>query len=72
MNEYIITRRDSNADGGQRLSSVLMGIVRASSHREAVAIAHEKFVRNAYQWIEADNIKYTKRAKANAARRMSR
>lgn len=70
MNEYVIIRHDSNADGAGRHSALTMGVLEAADHRAAVAKAHDLFVRNEYQWIEAESVKRLKKAKVNAARRV--
>lgn len=69
MAEYVIERHDSNADGGSRLPVICYGIIEAESHREAVAIAYERHVRNRCQWIEATRIDKCRAAKVRAARR---
>lgn len=74
MTEYIITRHDSNADNGGkgRHSELVYGTLFATNHREAVSMAYDKFNHNECQWFEADNVKYAKPAKVNAARRCNK
>lgn len=70
MNEYVITRHNSNADGGARHPAVTMGVVEAPNHREAMNRSHQLFNCDSCQWFEADSVKRLKQAKVNAARRV--